>query len=131
MRSIRDGSDAGITRLPTMALSVPVGIARSHTSTAEYAAPARVGFGLNRIGRVNVRPELVLPLRTGHPAPEAITARASRPDGTSDVGAIRVYEATEDVAESNANAGVVPTKEASSAKTTQPLVDLRDNMLKR
>jgi hypothetical protein len=113
-----------------MALSVPVGIARSHTSNAEYAAPARVGFGLNRIGRVNVRPELVLPLRTGHPAPEAITARASRPDGTSDVGAIRVYEATEDVAESSAYV-VVPANEAISPKKMQPRADLRHNILER
>jgi hypothetical protein len=73
-----------------MALSVPIGIAPSQTSTAEYAAPARAGFGLKRIGRLNVRPELVLPLRAGHPAPAAITARASSPDGTSDVGAISV-----------------------------------------
>ena len=131
MRSIRDGSDAGMTLLPTMALSVPVGIARSHTSNAEYAAPARVGFGLNRIGRVNVRPELVLPLRSGQPAPEAITARASRPDGTSDVGAIRVYEATEDVAESSAYVVVVPVNEAISPKKMQPRADLRNNILER
>ena len=131
MRLIRVGSVAGMTRLPTMAFTVPVGIPRSQTSSVEYAAPARAGFGLSRIGRANVRPEPALPLRTGQPEPEATTARASRPDGTSDVGAMSVYEAIDEVTESTATAFVAPASQAHKPKTTQPKVDLRHSTSER
>jgi hypothetical protein len=114
-----------------MALSVPVGIPRSQTSNAEYAAPARAGFDLSRIGRANVRPALVLPLSIGQPAPEVMTARASRPDGTSDVGAMSVKEAIDDVTGFNAKAFVAPANEAHKPKTMQPIVDFRHSMLER
>jgi hypothetical protein len=61
----------------------------------------------------------VLPVSEGHPAPDATTARASRPDGTSDVGAMSVYEAIDEVAESVANAPVAPASEPTMPRTRE------------
>ena len=97
IRSIRSGSDAGITRLPTIAVTASAGMPRSQTSTAAYAAPASTGLGRSFMGRVKSVPASVLPFRTGHPAPDAMTARAKRPDGTSNVGATRVNAARDEV----------------------------------
>ena len=105
--------------LPTMALTVPTGMPRSHTSTAEYAAPASAGLGLSCIRRANVRPAPVLPLSAGQPAPDAMTARASRPDGTSDVGAMSVYAAIDEVAVSDANAPVAPASEPTMPRARE------------
>ena len=49
----------------------------------------------------------------------APTARASRPDGTSDVGAMSVYAAIDEVAVSDANAPVAPASEPTMPRTRE------------
>ena len=70
-------------------------------------------------------PPAVRPVSAGQPAPEAITALASSPDGTSDFGAMSVYEAMDEVAESAANAPVAPAREAAIPTTMHSVADRR------